>query len=377
MITKFDNYSEQIDFQKTKEWLTDQILNTKGLVKQSRIKEKYIDYLDTLDSFSEENQNITKKELTVIKNSFDKLFSQYYGGLKHANDKEERENFYNKLGVKSWEYEGPLRLVSVYGIIDAQRNIDKFNEFKLKPIEKEYIEKWYPNLEYWASLWKKTEEIRSILNPTKEEKERKEIQVIKGKLNPKIRKAIDEIAEDFRKVIEETELNYFTKTVERYIKKYGKAMTYEDRQKDKETPRIIFDVYKKVSKRYEYIVDHQLIPNWKELIANKAKDISEETILKFKIKMYDKIGGLVSDIDVDFDVKVYGRGMYHNDIYFNFVDGSKFSIKNQIVSKFSNQGTFFYTYPTTFHNAYLPNGKKIENPNEYTVKKAFNDYHKK
>jgi hypothetical protein len=92
-------------------------------------------------------------------------------------------------------------------------------------------------------------------------------------------------------------------------------------------------------------------------------------------KMYDKIGGLVSDIDKDFRANVVGSDMSYNDINFIFNDNSKFSIRNQIVSKISNQGTFFYTYPTTFHDAYLPDGEKIPNPNEYSVKNAFNSFY--
>ena len=118
MITTFDNYNPQTDFQTAKNWLTDQINNTKGLVKQSRIKEKYVSYLELLDTFSEENQNITRKELTVIKNAFDKLFGQYYGlNLNGVQGKEAKEKLYKDLGVYSWEYKGALQMNNIYGLI--------------------------------------------------------------------------------------------------------------------------------------------------------------------------------------------------------------------------------------------------------------------
>jgi len=193
-------------------------------------------------------------------------------------------------------------------------------------------------------------------------------------LNPKIRNAIDEIAENFRKVIEKTEYTGNKKTIERYLEDYGKNITAEQMSEDEYTPSIIRNVYKQPNREYR---DYILMKNWIAFIKTDALEYSHNVILTFQRKMYDKIGGMISDIDKDFEVEVTGRGMRNNNIHFTFDDGSKFSIKNQIVSKVSNQGTFFYTYPTTFHNANLPDGKKISSPNEYNVKKKFNDYYKK
>lgn len=243
----------------------------------------------------------------------------------------------------------------------------------MKLEEQEIIDKYLSDLHYWVDLHDRIEFVRKILNPTAEERKKKELQQIKGEVNPKIREAIDKIAKNFRKVIEENEYSWYKKTVEYYIEKYGEVITYKQR-KGKQLPNIINKVYKKLSSVYSVYVDIKLDPNWKEILKKIAISYSHQVIQSFKFKMYDKIGGLISDIDKPFEVDVTGGGIKSNNIHFNFNDGSRFSIKNQIVSKMSNRGTFFYSYPTTFHDAYLPNNEKIPNPNEYTVKKAFNDY---
>ena len=97
-------------------------------------------------------------------------------------------------------------------------------------------------------------------------------------------------------------------------------------------------------------------------------------ILGWKVKMYDKLGGFISDLNKPFTLSVRGSQERQNDINFKFEDGSSFTLRNNIVDKISHLGTFFYAYPTTFHYAYLPDGSKIANPNEVTVKKAFNSY---
>lgn len=50
MITKFNEFiTESVNFQKTKDWLSNVIMNTKGLVRMKRMKEKYIRFLDKLE----------------------------------------------------------------------------------------------------------------------------------------------------------------------------------------------------------------------------------------------------------------------------------------------------------------------------------------
>ena len=392
MITQFKNYVlESSSFQTTKDFLVDLIENKKGFVRMKRMKEKFIDYLNRLYDFSEDNQTIEKKELTQIKNAFDKLYGTYYGGDKSFHDKRDSDlkQIAKNKGVSVHAYENPDPAIRAlghmfnYGMSDAKRNLDKLNGVNFTDEEQVFVDKYYSNFDKWLDLNDRIEEIRKILNPTADERRKKELQQIKGKLNPKIKKVIDEIAENFRQVIEKNELDSYERALKRFRDKYGDTISYEETTKIIDRRR--FDwlgginhslyVKSKDAPKYSYNYDLVLISNYQEKIEEVAKLVSYETIAKFKGKMYDKIGGMVTDIDKEFEVEVQGGNWTYNDIFFTFEDGSRFSIRNKIVSNVNQYNTFYYTYPTTFHEAYLPNGEKIPAPNEYTVKKAFNDYY--
>jgi len=55
-----------------------------------------------------------------------------------------------------------------------------------------------------------------------------------------------------------------------------------------------------------------------------------------------------------------------------FKDGSSFDVRNKTVTKVSNRGTWFAQYPTTFHNAVLPDGTRMRGSlSEKTMVKEF------
>lgn len=387
MITKFKNYLlESSLFQTTKDFLIDLIENKKGFVRMKRMKEKYVDQINRLDDFTEDNQTIEKKELTQIKNGLDKLYGAYYGGDKafHDKKKSDLEKIAKNRGVSMYAYENPdpamqaLGMVFNYGISDAKKNLEKFSKVKFTKEEQDFVDKYYSNFDKWVGLDERIEEVRKILNPSAEERKAKEFKEIKGKLNPKIKKAIDEIAENFRKVIEENEKNSYEKSLSRKREEYGDKIPSDDtHERNFRWGGVNNRLYQKDPKisKFSYNFDYILIPNYQEVIDEQANSISYEIIGKFKGKMYSKIGGMVTDIDKEFEVEVVGGNWTYNDIFFTFEDGSRFSIRNKIVSNVNQYETFYYTYPTTFHDAFLPNGEKIPNPNEYSVKKAFNDYY--
>jgi hypothetical protein len=360
-----------------------------SLIKSKPSKAKFENYFNILDNFSEDNLLIDKKGLTKLVNDFNNAFSTYYGTYSDKKEvkNDELEIFAKKRGYNSLykaaydtqkdEVLSKLANLLTYSLVDSKRNIDKINSIKdnLTDEEKIWIEKYYPNLEYWKFIYDRIEEIRTILNPTKEQKEKKKLEVIKGRVNPKIKEAIDKIAEDFRVIIENKEYKSYTNLVEKLKKEHNNTLSVTDFLKLNFTYK--FKIYKKEN---DYYI---LLDNYDEILKKIAFNVSKEEILTFTFKMYDKLGGFISDLNKNFTATVLAYehvdgylsyNNYFNDILFKFDDGSKFTIRNQIVSKFSNLGTFFYTYPTTFHNAFLPNGNKIDNPNEYTVKKAFNEY---
>jgi hypothetical protein len=62
---------------------------------------------------------------------------------------------------------------------------------------------------------------------------------------------------------------------------------------------------------------------------------------------------------------------YGGEIAFTFKDGSSFVVRNKTVFKFSQLGTPFEQYPTTFHKVILPNGKSMSQPSEKRMVEVF------
>lgn len=360
--------------------------------KTKNTRAKLLDYLERIKSFSLEKQNIEKKELTKMVNELGDLVGSIItsGGYHSPRQEEYRKDLdviaqeygyrssyeagsSNKTNPEHKELFLHFNFLSVYGLSDMVRKQRFIESHKLSQSFEELVEKYFPNLKEWADLGDKLEEIRKILNPTAEERKKKELEQIKGKVNPEIKSAIDEIAEDFRKIIEKNEFDLFMRRVKLFQEKYPQGANDNARRERsfRETYSVISFLLKEEPKFSSIL---QVITNFEETAQKRAYNISVETIASWQGKMYDKLGGFISELGKKFTVDVSGSGALSNDIIFKFDDGSRFDIQNQIVGKVSHLGTYFYTYPTTFHNAYLPDGTKISGPSEFTVKKSFNDY---
>ena len=347
-------------------------------------KAKLLDHLSRLASFNEDEPNIDRKELTRIINDLDGAVAKYYdyrnkdAERNYSNDLEEVAK---KMGYSS-VYEATdknhadpfLRAVhfyTVYGLYEVKRKVEDIQKSSPNKFQQNFIDKYYPNLMTWYKLACETAEIKEILNPTKEQKQARELLKIKGAVNPEIKKAIDEIAENFRKFIEEKEYNWMMRLCNRFIEIYPDGAS--DRDQSERKNRQFFSSLSGFIKTENYRT-YNLIPDYEKKARTRAIRVSEETIKSWQMKMYNKLGGFITELGKKFTTSVKGGSLDYNRILFKFEDGSQFELQNQIVDKTSNLGTYFYTYPTTFHNAFLPDGSKIANPNEYTVKKAFNDF---
>jgi hypothetical protein len=365
----------------------DQLISDNTKTKNTRAK--LLDYLNKALSFTEENQTIEKKELTKIVNDFGSLvasiFSSGYHDPKHEEYREEldkiaqnygyRDTYDATSGNKTNEEDKRLfqefNFLSVYGLSDLVRKQKFIDSHDLNKDFQNLVSKYYPNIKDWCELGEKIEEIRKILNPTAEERKKKELQAIKGKVNPEIKSAIDEIAEDFRKIIEKNEYEWYMRKVNSFKEKFPNGVDDSVRRERSFSYNDISFLFKKEN---SYSTKTNLKSDIEEVVKKIAYDKSVEVIQSWQGKMYDKLGGFISEIGKKFKTQVRGSGPRQNDIIFNFEDGSKFTITNQIVSKISNLGNYFYTYPTTFHDAFLPDGSRIFSPNEFTVKKAFNEF---
>jgi hypothetical protein len=355
-------------------------------VRTKNTRAKLTSYLDKIYSFDENNPNIDKKELTKIQNDFFGYLFRSMFGMRETQEqyREDFEDLVKEAGYKdSWDATNvkkdkdfqAIQFYAIYSFSDIIRKYNHIQNLKKTSLLEKFLEKWYPNLEELNELAQKIEEIRKVVQPTPQEKKDREVRVIKGRINPEIQNAIDEIAENFRKVIEENEYERFIRYIESFKQKFPNGANDNDKR-DRKNEFLFHAVsYFLIKQNLNLYNSPSIIMDNAEEKARKiAYNISVDTIKSWQFKMYNKLGGFMSELNKKFKTTVLGNRLRENDIIFNFEDESKFSIRNKIVDKVSHLGTYFYTYPTTFHNAYLPDGTKIANPNEYTVKKAFNDF---
>jgi len=114
-----------------------------------------------------------------------------------------------------------------------------------------------------------------------------------------------------------------------------------------------------------------------KVIHERAVQEADDVRDQFLYKNSRKLGAIVNAKDKagvklkGAEIVAMGRGTYEGDIQFTFADGSRFVVRNQTVGKMSPQGTFFYQFPTTFHNVVLPNGKPMSEPSEERMQKVF------
>jgi hypothetical protein len=64
-------------------------------------------------------------------------------------------------------------------------------------------------------------------------------------------------------------------------------------------------------------------------------------------------------------------GLNYQWLKFEFADGSRFLVHNDVVHKFSSRGRPFAQFPTTFHDVVLADGTRMKNPSEAKMKKEF------
>jgi len=355
----------------------------RSAVSSARTMHKLLGHVELLYSFSPETVPLLdKKELTKIRNDFDGAVQNMYDRKTNRDTyRKELEALAEKKGYRSVydaaEKRDPLfrtlQFPMVYSLLEAKRKHGSLEGLELTDEEKEFVGRYFPNLREWTALEDKMEEIRKIVAPNASEKQESKVQEIKGRVNPAIRSAIDEIAESFRLAIEETEYRFHVGRIDAFRREFPDGMGNEQFY-DRKNDWITYSVGRFL-KKPERMGGRRLLVDEPEAAARKAaEESSRQIIARWQGKMYDKLGGFMSGLDKKFTAEVIGQGARESDIVFRFEDGSKFTLKNQIVSKVSGLGNPFYQYPTTFHHAYLPDGSRVTDPNEFTVKKAFNDY---
>jgi hypothetical protein len=367
-------------------WIRNVVLNDKKYVRTKNTKGKLEKYLDDILNYTPENPTLDKKSITKIINDFSKVFGTYYS-LNRDERKLDLEKIQKDRGMeylfsakeKSDDYKvcQTLKLgVNFYSLLDAQRNIDKFNDIEhlLNKNENDFVEKYFSNMDKWATLYNSIKSIEDNLKSTQlKKKEEEKIKEIKGKVHPLMRDAINEIKEEFRITIEKNQLEFFNNRMLRLADKYNFKISKSDIEEAREKKQdILYGVHQFFEKAGSFLIPRV---DYKEMMKKEANEISIEKSDGWAYKMFHKLGGLLNGVDIKFTIKKTSDNYRSNQLYFDFEDGASFTIRNKIVFKYSSSDTPFTQFVTTFHNAYLPDGERIKSPDEYTVKKAFNDYY--
>lgn len=110
-----------------------------------------------------------------------------------------------------------------------------------------------------------------------------------------------------------------------------------------------------------------IIPNIDNYIEKKIKRDIDQMFEAFIMKQTKKTENIIKSRKIK---KVSGRVSSGLNTYLSFVleDGSRFNMQCQIVWKVSSRDKDFWQFPTTFHDAYTSDGKKIERPSESSLK---------
>jgi len=120
--------------------------------------------------------------------------------------------------------------------------------------------------------------------------------------------------------------------------------------------------------------------NWKETLHEHAVAIAKDMQSQFVNKNVGKLASIVETKgNLDGNPHILSiqtdRGNVAGELRFKFTDGSSFVVRNKVVAQFryTNSGVIsFYQFPTTFHDAVLPDGKRMSGmPSEEQMNKIF------
>jgi len=305
----------------------------KEKVRQKNTLAKLLDYVERINEFSEDNQTIDKKELTRIMNDFagtlrSKIFPTTDGGKEYSKDEEALAkkagypDTYTATSIAKDPFFKIIQFGSVYDLYDVLRKFEGLQIAK-GAAKTAFMNKWFPNLKVWADFANKVDEVKQILLPTKEQKQAQQLKKIKGAVNPEIKKAIDEIAESFRQYIEDKEYQWALDIRESFNKHYpnGANETDYNDKKNRSYFRYVSTFLKRTQDERGFNRMWNIIPDLETKARARAILVSQETIKSWQLKMYNKLGGFVSDLHKKFKTSVAGDRIGYNRITFKFEDG--------------------------------------------------------
>jgi len=200
------------------------------------------------------------------------------------------------------------------------------------------------------------------------------LDLLEQKLNEIIKKSIDEFEKQIREDVENRATGYWEFLQDNNVKDRHDLLRMHVKVASlgfnwppyPNLSEYMFDYMQNKVEEYP----EQKIGAYAQKYASKvAKDSAEHFVSKNKYKMAAFLKNRqIEDINVT-SVKVSG-GVIHSQMRFVFLDGSEFSVKNQMVYGYSKNGVSFVRYPTTFHDVVI-DGKALSGPSELKIYKAF------
>lgn len=115
--------------------------------------------------------------------------------------------------------------------------------------------------------------------------------------------------------------------------------------------------------------------DWKKWVKKEAIQMVADMVDKFIYKNTAKLAPIVATKNNLKNIEIIdattSRGVIEGLMKYTFKDGSGFDVKNKVVASYSKNGTFFYRFPTTFHNVVMPDGSKLQGPSEKAMNTTF------
>jgi len=302
--------------------------------------QKWIDKIfDGLDNYTDEIPNPKHKEL---KRWISKLLDDmHYWGAEWSE-------------VKSWAWKNNVDASYPHQIKGKLKNIEKLPDSKEK---KMYLSLLLEVMDIF-NKFSKLKPVKRNIVPKETDKERYIRKLASSDAikiaNDALRKTVDRIEEDFvKKRMEE---------IKATIDKYNKAddkVKYKMRRNDSTG----------ILSRHHFNKDID-----DKAIEKVAKSEGESMKESFLMKNVDKLANILEkkgELKGKPKHNSYRKGDFFGSMNIEFMDGSKFTVVNKVVTKVNYNGTWFNQFPTTFHNVVMSDGSKMKQPSEKRMIEVF------
>jgi hypothetical protein len=299
---------------------------------------------------------------TKILTKIEKLFNKYLPlVLSETDDKD--VSFC--LSRNSYHY--LLRPFSKTGMVQERLNRNQWIELKATYDTDQYI------LGEAAKKIDKMRNGRCTVNgkiQNKELRERKQLEEIKGALDPIMRSALEKVTEKFRG----TMLEYFTKY---FTTKRADAVQWHSTHPEpvREEKYEEWCRWNQIARHYSEVIQSVLPvePVGNDTVIKLATEVADQQSQSFFFKMSDKLGGLVaSPLKEIKEVMIDKSNPFNSTMRFDFIDGTGFTIENKIVLNTSPLGNPFYQFPCVFKDITAADGNTYRVNSEAFVKRNLN-----